>query len=91
MSVEKQAAKDAIVCWSRRRTALIGARDQHKIADKQHTLANKQRDNAERLVVIGQTLEADAAKLGSEIEFEKDPHDTGSHGESSRAANVDGG
>jgi hypothetical protein len=92
MGIEKQAVKEAVESLLEQAEGCFDrARDQHKIADRQRALANKQRGNAERLVVIGQTLEADAAKLDSEIESGNDLRDAGTHEEHSREANVDRG
>ena len=44
------------------------AEEQHAVADEQHALANAQHANAEKLVVLGETLEADAVRLLDQIE-----------------------
>lgn len=64
-SAVEDLAKAADDCFERAET-------EHKVADGHHKAADAHHAGAEKLVVIGQKLEADSANLAHEIEIAGD-------------------
>jgi tRNA splicing ligase len=63
MQIEKARLKQSVESLTKRAEECLEA------ARTQHVLAERQQVNADKLAVIGQTLETDAAGLNGEVEM----------------------